>query len=423
MFTFVDLFAGIGGFHAALAGLGGECLLAVEKDPEAARVYAANWGMSALGDVTEPGWMDSVDRHVNVVAGGFPCQPFSKGGAQLGMSEARGTLFFEICKSLERWQPEIVLLENVRNLAGPRHTHEWAVIVASLRDLGYSVAEEPLIVSPHWLEDAEGGAPQNRERVYIVGTLVGKEEAWRRAGDPGTVELVRKTSGWQLAADLPLQSMAELTDLELEELSWSREERSWVAAWNNLVENLRARELEIPSFPIWVDVWGDGTVELDELPSWKAQLVNKNWSWYFDHSELLDIWAANWKVLSFPASRRKLEWQAQDAASFRGCLVQLRPSGLRVKKATHAGALVAIDQRPFIVDQGRRLSVRECARLQRFPEDFDFSSVSSRAAAKQLGNAVHVGSARKVFREHVLAPQTLRDLGVDHVLGRAALGF
>lgn len=422
MFTFVDLFAGIGGFHAALSELGGRCLLAVEKDAEAARVYEHNWGMAALGDVTVPGWMDAVDEHVNVVCGGFPCQPFSKGGAQLGMSEARGTLFYNILEALERWQPEIVLLENVRNLAGPRHTHEWEVIVRSLRDLGYAVADEPLVVSPHWLDKDEGGAPQNRERVYIVGTLVGKEEAWARTGEPGTVQVERKKLRWQLEADLPLQLAGELEDDEFSELSWSREEARWVRAWNNLVENLRARDIEVPGFPLWADSWGEA-VELDGLPSWKAQLVNKNWSWYFENHELLDTWMAAWGVSSFPASRRKLEWQAGAELSFRGCLVQFRPSGLRVKQATHAGTLVAIDQRPFIVDKGRRLSIRECARLQRFPEWFDFSPVSSRAAAKQLGNAVHVGSAQKVFREHVLAPQTLRDLGVDHCLGAAALGF
>lgn len=421
-FTFVDLFAGIGGFHAALSDLGGECLLAVEKDPEAARVYEHNWGMPALGDVTREGWMDAVDRKVNVVAGGFPCQPFSKGGAQRGMAEARGTLFWSICEALERWQPELVLLENVRNLAGPRHTHEWEVIVRSLRDLGYAVADEPLVISPHWLEPYEGGAPQNRERVYIVGTLVGAEEAWRRAGDPGTVQLTKRVDTWSLAVDLPLQGISELADPELEELVWSRDERRWIAAWDNLVANLRAQSVEPPRFPLWLDVWGVD-IDLADLPSWKAQLVNKNWGWYFEHHDLLDAWARMWEVHKFPASRRKMEWQAGDAANFRGCLVQFRPSGLRVKKATHAGALVAIDQRPYVVDQGRRLSIRECARLQRFPETFDFSPVSSRAAAKQLGNAVHVGSVQKVFRTHVLAPQTLADLGAGHCLRRAALGL
>ena len=107
-FTFVDLFAGIGGFHAALSALGGECVYAVEKDPEAAAVYERNWGMTALGDIVE----DTTDQMVvpkhDVLAAGFPCQPFSKSGFQRGMDEARGTLFWNICEILRVRKPTVV---------------------------------------------------------------------------------------------------------------------------------------------------------------------------------------------------------------------------------------------------------------------------------------------------------------------------
>lgn len=419
-FTFVDLFAGIGGFHAALSGVGGRCLLAVEKDAEAARVYEDNWGMPALGDVTKEGWMDAVTEKVNVVCGGFPCQPFSKSGVQRGMDEARGTLFYNILECLEAWKPDVVLLENVRNLAGPRHRHEWEVIVASLRDLGYQVASEPLIVSPHWISPEEGGAPQNRERVYIVGTLVGREAAWAVAGELGTVQLSKWAGAarWNLERDLPVQAESELEEVELKELSWSKAEELWISAWSSLVEQLLAAGVELPRFPVWVDSWYSPVSS--SAPAWKTAIEEKNRVFYRANWEMLDDWVGLWKVNSFPASRRKLEWQAGDARSFDECLVQLRPSGLRVKKATHTGALVAIDQRPFMVSRGRRLSIRECARLQRFPETFTFRSVSTRAAAKQLGNAVHVGSARKVFLEHLRAPQTRASLGAGHVLLGAA---
>src|SRR5512141_1590113 len=93
-FTFVDLFAGIGGFHAALSAFGGECVYAVEKDPEAAKVYELNWGMSALGDIVEDTEGEMKVPPHDVLAAGFPCQPFSKSGFQRGMEETRGTLFF-----------------------------------------------------------------------------------------------------------------------------------------------------------------------------------------------------------------------------------------------------------------------------------------------------------------------------------------
>ena len=124
-FTFVDLFAGIGGFHGALSGLGGRCVWASEIDTACQAVYARNWGMAAAGDIvplTDPTVSPEVPEH-QVLTAGFPCQPFSKSGRQEGFRDTtRGTLFFNICQILEARRPAVILLENVRNLAGPRQT-------------------------------------------------------------------------------------------------------------------------------------------------------------------------------------------------------------------------------------------------------------------------------------------------------------
>src|SRR4051812_10056909 len=218
-FTFVDLFAGIGGFHAALSALGGECVYAVEKDPDAAAVYERNWGIDPLGDIVEDtvGQM-AVPGH-DVLAAGFPCQPFSKSGFQRGMEETRGTLFWNICEILRVRKPTVVLLENVRNIAGPRHTHEWDVIIRSLRELGYQVSSKPIVFSPHLLPPERGGRPQVRERVFIVGTYVGAARA-KTPVPPvrvhGPVDGWDAASGWDLEEHLPLQAEEELRqDLSL----------------------------------------------------------------------------------------------------------------------------------------------------------------------------------------------------------------
>mgnify|MGYP000344589246 CR=1 FL=1 len=98
-FKFVDLFAGIGGFHAALGAMGGHCVYASEIDKDAARVYLRNWGIMPDGDITKLAneQVMQVPEH-DVLVGGFPCQPFSKSGKQRGMDEARGTLFWNIAK-------------------------------------------------------------------------------------------------------------------------------------------------------------------------------------------------------------------------------------------------------------------------------------------------------------------------------------
>lgn len=170
-FTFSDLFAGVGGFHAALHAAGGRWVFASEIDEHAARVYDYNWlrplresgaipaegvsSFSVSGDIvrlTEP--TVSVPP-ADVLAGGFPCQPFSKSGKQLGIEETRGTLFWSIARILqdEGVRPSVVLLENVRNLAGPRHRETtFKTIVRTLRQLGYRTASEPAIFSPHLLD-------------------------------------------------------------------------------------------------------------------------------------------------------------------------------------------------------------------------------------------------------------------------------
>lgn len=401
-FTFVDLFAGIGGFHAALAGAGGRCLMAVEKDVEAARVYQDNWDVECLGDVTEVDWELAAQKleQVDVLAAGFPCQPFSKGGAQRGVEETRGTLFFNVLEAIAGLQPKVVFLENVRNLAGPKHKDTWATIIASLRELGYQVSSEPFIVSPSWLGPLHG-TPQNRERVFILATKV--EEG---AGDePGaTVQLERWPGTWDLAEDLPLDGLApELLPGETVELSEAEE--TWLNAWDDLVQTARREGAQLMGVT-WVDAW-----QLEEVepgwPSWKTRFVQLNRAWYLEHQSWLDAWLARWDVSSFPPSRRKLEWQAQDATAFEECLVQMRPSGLRVKKATHTGALVAIDQRPIVGSLRRRLTARECARLQGFPEEFTFRAVGPKAAYKQAGNAVCVPAIRWAFEEHVKATGAL----------------
>ena len=152
-FDYVDLFAGIGGFHAALAHGGGRCVCVSEIDGRAAEVYRRNWsgdvdplpGRPLIeGDIVPLTEVSPVLLpHHDVLAAGFPCQPFSKSGQQRGVNEARGTLFWNILRVLEDRQPSVIILENVRNLAGPRHRKTWSTMIRLLRDVGYRVSSTP----------------------------------------------------------------------------------------------------------------------------------------------------------------------------------------------------------------------------------------------------------------------------------------
>lgn len=415
-FDYVDLFAGIGGFHAALGAAGGDCVMVSEIDPAAQRVYERNWASDVKRAKSRPVVEGDIcpltDPEVNVpahdvLAAGFPCQPFSKSGFQRGMNEARGTLFWNICRILEERRPSIVFLENVRNIAGPRHAHEWETIIRSLRELGYRVSSEPTVFSPHWLPPSKGGTPQVRERVFILGTYVGEERALREVDDGPVVPKGPapdwSPGNWDLE-EMLLQDDEEIDDVDRYRLSAS--EQRWLEVWDEFVKDLlEFREgLRLPGFPLWADFFrAVEPSEFDRLPRWKSDFIAKNSAFYFEHQSVIDRWRArNSDLEEFPASRRKLEWQAQDATSLFETVMHFRPSGIRAKQPTYLPALVAITQTSIIGWRNRRITPREAARLQGLPEWFDFGDQSDSATYKQLGNGVAVGAAYHVFHEHVL---------------------
>lgn len=162
-YRFIDLFAGLGGFHKALEALGSECVFASEIRDDLRELYKINFPNTRIeGDITKIDPNDILDH--DILCAGFPCQPFSQAGKRQGFHDEkeRGNLFNNICKILEVHRPRYVLLENVSNLMGHDHGNTWKTIYHDLHDtLRYEVKEK--ILSPH-----EFGIPQHRRRIYIV---------------------------------------------------------------------------------------------------------------------------------------------------------------------------------------------------------------------------------------------------------------
>ena len=139
-FTFIDLFAGIGGFRIAMQSLGGRCVFSSEIDAQAARTYEANFGDRPSGDITLDETKDAIPEDFDILCGGFPCQAFSIAGKRLGFAdETRGTLFFEVEDALRRRQPKAFFLENVKGLVSHDHGKTLATILSHLDDAGYDV--------------------------------------------------------------------------------------------------------------------------------------------------------------------------------------------------------------------------------------------------------------------------------------------
>lgn len=163
-FTFIDLFAGIGGFRIAMQNLGGKCVFSSEFDAKAQQTYLANFGEMPFGDITKDLTKAFIPKEFDILCAGFPCQAFSIAGKRLGFKdETRGTLFFEVEDILRQHQPKGFFLENVKGLTNHDHGKTLKIILQHLDDAGYDV------VPPQVLNAMDYGVPQHRERIYIVG--------------------------------------------------------------------------------------------------------------------------------------------------------------------------------------------------------------------------------------------------------------
>jgi DNA (cytosine-5)-methyltransferase 1 len=163
-FTFIDLFAGIGGFRLALQELGGKCVFTSEWDEQAKLTYRANFGEVPFGDITKERTKKFIPEGFDVLCAGFPCQAFSIAGKRGGFEDTRGTLFFDVAEIIKRKKPKAIFLENVKGLKNHDKGRTLTTILNVLRnDLGYFVPEPQIINAKHF------GVPQNRERIYIVG--------------------------------------------------------------------------------------------------------------------------------------------------------------------------------------------------------------------------------------------------------------
>lgn len=157
--TFIDLFAGLGGFRIALESLGAKCIYSSEYDEPVRKVYFDNFGDVPDGDITEVD-EKSIPDH-DILCAGFPCQAFSISGKQKGFEDSRGTLFFDVARIVKEKQPKIVFMENVKNFATHDNGHTLEVVKRTMEKLGYTFYQKVL-------NSVDYGIPQKRERIYMV---------------------------------------------------------------------------------------------------------------------------------------------------------------------------------------------------------------------------------------------------------------
>lgn len=413
---FVDLFAGLGGFHQALSKLGHTCVFASEIDPILINLYEKNFGIKPEGDIRKVP-INNIPQH-DILCAGFPCQPFSKAGGQQGFDCPRnGDLFDYVIKIIQHHKPSYLMLENVANIQKHNKGKTWTHIKKQLEGEDYTIDARQL--SPHRF-----GVPQIRERLFIVGSRSGLTHfSWpteinkpklsiksildHRPEDarPLSKQVKKCLNVWQTFIDLvppdedilsPLWSMEFGATYPFEEITpyalGVKNLKNYCGSHGKRLDNLSYHEImkALPSH---------ARTRQKKFPKWKIEFIKQNREFYNKHKKWIDNWLP--QILEFPSSLQKLEWNCKgEKRNIWRYLIQFRASGVRVKRPTTSPTLISMTstQVPIIGWEKRYMTIKECSRLQcmdKLPSLPD----NSTKAFEALGNAVNVNLVEHISQK------------------------
>lgn len=377
--NFIDLFAGIGGFHIAMKSIHphAKCVYACEIDKICNDLYKNNFKISPEYDIRQAD-IENIPSF-EVLFAGFPCQPFSKGGKQMGFKDqTRGTLFFNILQIIEFHRPNYILLENVANIVSHDQGNTYQVIKKSLTDLGYLMPSQPLIISP-----VDFGYPVNRKRAYIIARR--KNEFSEKFLTP-----------FQQIENNKLNAIKfyNLKQNNTAELKLSALELKILNMWEEFKIGIK---MENFGFPIWMDQFNDSPPEQSKF-KWKNEFILKNKALYQNNKKFIDKWKAKYRPEDWITnkSHMKLEWQAGKQMSIFDGLIQFRPSGIRISSPDKFNTLVAMGHTQIIGPFKRKLSISELKALQAIPKSIKISK-NRTLASKQIGNSIHIEVVKNVL--------------------------
>lgn len=376
---FIDLFCGIGGFHQALKNFNTKCILASDNDKNCQEIYKINYNIDVQNDVKKINPNDIED--FDIICGGFPCQAFSNAGNKNTFSDERGLLFDEIIRIAKVKNPKFMFLENVKHILKVDGGKVIKYIKEQLDENNYIL--QLFNMSPH-----KYGIPQQRERIYFV--------------------CIRKDIYNGLDIELPISNKKIIFNNFLDKKK-DIDKKYYITgdilkvleAWDEMIKIFEVGEKISPTILIHEFYINDRKKNFNTYSKWKQDYINSNKKIIEKYKDKWDIWYKKHKdILQKREIYGKLEWQVgliKPNDSIFNYFIQIRQSGIRVKKAEYFPTLVAISQIPIYGKEKRYITPRECARLQSFPEDFILSQ-NDNISYKQLGNAVNVDNVKTVIK-------------------------
>jgi len=380
---FIDLFSGIGGFHQALGSLGGKCVLSCDKDKYCREVYKLNYGIDPHPDVTKLQPEDIED--FDILCGGFPCQAFSNAGKKKTFQDSRGLLFDEIIRIVKVKKPKFLFLENVKHILKVDNGKVLEYVLQKLDDNNYNV--QYFQMSPH-----NYGIPQQRERIYFI--CVRKDIFKREMTEDDLI--YKKTTDYNFNDFLEDKNKVDDKYFIKGDILDSLE------VWDEMVKEFDIGEKISPTIMAnEFHKYNTYTKEdFKKMVKWRFDYITKNRPLYLKYESLWDNWYECYKdILTKREIYGKLEWQVgaiKPNDSIFNYFIQMRQSGIRVKKAQYFPTLVAISQIPIYGKEKRYITPRECLRLQSFPENFKLLE-QDRHSYKQLGNSVNVHNVKNII--------------------------
>jgi len=372
---FIDLFCGVGGFHLALKNFGCHCVLACDIDKKCRETYFKNFGIEPVLNIKDIDEKNIPD--FDILCGGFLCQPFSNGGKKKSFEDDRGLLFDEIMRIAKYKKPKFMFLENVKHILKVSNGEVYNYIVEKIKKNGYVL--QIFQLSPH-----NYGIPQQRERVFFVCV---REDIYNNK----SIILKEKTQNI---------TINDIIKENYDKYIIPSDIKNVLDAWNELIKVFDIGETISPTILIHDYFRNYTQEEFEKLPLWKKDYMTKNKPLLDKYRLIVESWyKKHYDVLSKREIYGKLEWQVgkvKENDDIYNYFIQIRQSGIRVKKTKYFPTLVAISQIPIYGKTKSYISPRQCARLQSFPETFLLDN-NDKVVYKQMGNSVNVFNVSMVI--------------------------